>query len=520
MKKLSIILFILTASFILFYAVFTHLQPETENTITGPKTIAPVAPGSEPTDILEQSYDDTSITPISLIHLEENEILLNTYSIDFNKDGYDDQIISVKNSDSRFITLIVGLYNPVYSSYERTVVLPTTIDQVQSFSYYVQDITATHTNTIVVTGFDSNNNSIMKIYMPSRTSRKLSLDCVLDLSIDGTIFIQQLSQISSYDLGQTDGASFPIWIYMPDPDAQEGSLDQIQIEYEWNNSEYVYKQGQIKHITGKSITAQELRKIQDGTIKTFATFLDGLWQKTSSSNDNDRFISFDYENKEINFAQKETQEIYNWNQSTLRRNGIMLMLDNASISSLSRRFDIALISPNEINVKIADNLGMTIGADPLWDGNYKKIEINAANIASTNKTDTTIKENSIIKSLLNSNAKWDSNINYTIQFTKNTFTAKLIQQDANKTIILPEEKGVLSIFTAHSEQFLELRSSLKNSKLTNTYRVLSSADKGENATTENYKLIPVVIQTTIVEEKNTVPIILSRTIQNTKDSEN
>jgi len=513
MKKLPTILFIVIAIVILTFAIFSHIYSNTENTITGAKTVIPLTPGTEPTKEETKNIAAETITVTSLVPLNKDETLLNAYTVDFDKDGYDDQIISVKRANSVYITVIIGLFNPVYATYERTVVLKTQIDQVQTFSYYVRDITGTHTNTLVLTGFDNKNNSVMKAYMPSRTSSKLQLKCVLDLSVDGTIFVQEVSQIATYDLGQTDGSSFPIWVYMPDPNAKEGSLDQLQIEYVWNKNTYSYQKGKVKFITGKSITAQELRKIQDGTVSTFAEFLDGLWIKSSSSDNELRYISFDYAAKEVNFAQKDAQEIFDWKQSTLRRNGIMLMLNNTSISSLTRRFDIALVSTDEINIKIADNVGMTIGADPLWDGNYKKV--NSLENTEQNKTNNeSLIGSKIIDSLLAANSSWTTDTDYTMEFTTTTF--KATPQDTknlhSKNTIL-EEKGTVSKFTIRNEVFLELKSSLPKSNFTGIYRVRSTNEKGENATTVQITLIPVTIQVDLTEEKHVKPLRLSRTIQ-------
>lgn len=516
MKKLPIVLFILIAFFILFFAIFFHIHPQTKETITAPKTVTLITPGSEKVQKNEQKIIEKDIEISSLIPLEKNETLLATYTIDFDKDGYEDQIISVKDNTSQFIKVILGLYNQVYASFERSIILQTTIDQVQSFSFYVQDITATHTSTLILSGFDNQNNAVLKVYMPSRNSNLLELTCVLDLSVDGTIFIQQLSQNSSYDLGQTDGASFPIWVYKSDDTAAEGSLDQIQIEYIWNKNNYIYEKSRINKITGKSITAQELRKIQDGTVTTFANFLNGLWKKSSSSESELRYISFDYSDLIINFASQETQEIYNWYDSKLRRNGIMLLLSNTEIQNLIRRFDISLVSTNEINIKIADNLGMPIGANPLWDGNYKKVVTKTFKNTNTTKPSEEYNNNESINTLLiTNNTNWVTDTNYKIDFTKTGFIASQMQKDEkNSKTTLITETGSVSILTVKNEQFLELRSSVPESNFTGIYKVSETSKMGEHATSIQIKLTPVKVKTDIIEETNSKPLILSQTVLN------
>ena len=59
-------------------------------------------------------------------------------------------------------------------------------------------------------------------------------------------------------------------------------MSQIQTEYDWNAGLGKYAQVRQIKVTGRNLAAKELAKIQDGTVKTFANYLDGLWYQSSS----------------------------------------------------------------------------------------------------------------------------------------------------------------------------------------------------------------------------------------------
>ena len=187
---------------------------------------------------------------------------------------------------------------------------------------------------------------------------------------DGTIFIQQLDRYDAYERSKANGASFPIWVYTSDTE-RPGSADQLQIQYEWRHSENSYVKTRTVRVAGSRITAKELAKIQDGTVATFAGFLNGLWYMPES-NGNLRYVFFDYDSREIIFFKDDTEEVYKWAHSNIRRNGIYLSTINQEIENLQRRIDISLKSTEEIHIRIQDDVRMLISENAVWDGNYKK----------------------------------------------------------------------------------------------------------------------------------------------------
>ena len=121
------------------------------------------------------------------------------------------------------------------------------------------------------------------------------------------------------------------------------------------------------------MAARELSRIQNGNVDTFGQFLNGLWYKTNNSSSTPSYIYFNYDDREVIFLSDDTEGVYSWEESSLRRSGIYLTTVNSIISSMKRRFDIMLTGINEVSVHVHDNVGMIIKESNQWDGTYKKM---------------------------------------------------------------------------------------------------------------------------------------------------
>ena len=307
---------------------------------------------------------------VSFMPLKPDETLLSSMGIDLDGDNLDDEILVVRKAGNPYLYLIIGLYNAQTTLYDRVSELKTEITQFKSFSYNGMDVTGDHRTALVYQGFTDDGHAVLQMYFCSRRG----LTKIGDFKSDGTIFIQQYNRTETYELSQSSGRSFPVWTYSSDTREGAGSLSQVQTEYEWNDAQQRYVQSRQIFVAGKSVAAAELAKIQDGTVETFANYLNGLWYKTDNEGDEIRYIFLDYKNSEVIFLEGDSQEVYNWQNSNLYRNGIYLSTVNASIENLRRRFDISLTGLDEMRVHVYDDVRMRIGADALWNGNYKKMK--------------------------------------------------------------------------------------------------------------------------------------------------
>ena len=385
MKTKSItLLFIITA--LLLAAGFLASKKfikKNENTAVRAKIVTPK--GSQTTDTETDSdrvnSDFNSENFDTFITLRSNETLINTITLDFNNDGYDDEVITVRKTGSENFTIVPGLYNPDTADYERLDDIPTSISKIRTFSLSGMDLIGDHCNSLIYQGVADDENYVMQLFLWE--SSQGSLVNIGDFVSDGTIFIQQTERSDSYQLSLSKGESFSVWVYESEKVLdEEGNIvagqNQIQKEFKWNASSKKYELANEIKVTAGRLAANELSRIQDGTVETFAAVLDGLWYKTSNEDNVIRYIYYNYDNKEIILLQSDSQEVYEWDDSKLRHNGIYLYTVNSDITNLQRRFDLLLISTDEIKITLYDSIGLVIKQSSEWDGQYKKMSLQSS----------------------------------------------------------------------------------------------------------------------------------------------
>lgn len=372
MKRYIPVVFIIVAAILVFFLVGRNLFVK-DNIMARAKTVIPIVNK----DDTEQKSDESvyeEFTETSFIELANDETLLSIVTMDIDGDSYDDQINIVKTSNGPYLVLIVGLYNPASATYVRSSYVATNITQIKTFACTSLDVIGNHKNSLVYQGIADDGHSVLRIFNGSRDNNgEFVLSMIGDFDSDGSVFIQQSERNEAYELNQTTAEPFPVWVYSSAEKEDADSLDQLQTMYNWNETEGKYTEVKKIRIPGSRIAAKELSRIQDGTVATFANFLDGLWYKTDNTTGSLRYIFFDYSKHEIIFQFEDTEEVYSWLNSNLRRNGIYFSSVNQSVENLQRRFDVSLVNIDEIRVRIQDDVRMVISESSLWDGNYKKM---------------------------------------------------------------------------------------------------------------------------------------------------
>ena len=397
MKTKSITLMFIIIAILLAAGFYTSKKFITRNAQTAvrAKIVTPkasqVADTETDTDRVNSDFNSENFD--TFITLRSNETLINTITIDINNDGYDDEVITVRKLGSENFTIVPGLFNPKTADYERLEDIPTSISKIRTFSLSGMDITGDHYNSLIYQGVADDENYVMQIFLwepesgyssgDEAESLNGSLLKIGDFISDGTIFIQQTERSDSYQLSLSKGESFSVWVYESEKIVDEnGNIvagqNQIQKEYKWNAGSKKYELANEIKVTAGKLAANELSRIQDGTVETFAAFLDGLWYKTSNEDNVIRYIYYNYENREIILLQSDVQEVYEWEDSKLRHNGIYLYTVNSDITNLQRRFDLLLISVDEIKITLYDSIGLIIKESSEWDGQYKKMSLQSS----------------------------------------------------------------------------------------------------------------------------------------------
>ena len=430
-SKIVVILFVLVA-FLLAGAFFAsrHFLDQNEKTLTRAKIVTPLTSESVESINEQKSARLENEKYETFVPLHSGETLISTLTMDINNDGYDDEVVLIRKINSQNLWLVAALINPETGVYTRLNPISTEFTNTRTFSYSGMDITGDHRNSLIYQGVYEEGNYVMEIFLYEETEEGGQLVNIGEFTCDGTVFIQQTERSESYELSLSKGESYSVWVYKSeksDNDSKSSaSQNQIQEEYKWNPLTQKYELAQTIVVTAGRLAAKELSRIQDGTVETFASFLNGLWYKTSNTDGKIRYLYFNYETKEIIQLLDDTQEVYTWEDSKLRHNGIYLSCVNADIMNLHRRFDIALLNTDEIRVTLRDDINLVIKEAPLWDGQYKKMSSQSSfGSEKTSKLETFKKElkkkNGWLSSDLMSNIVFDD-YSYTLQLDDLTET--------------------------------------------------------------------------------------------------
>lgn len=459
-RNVTILLFFLIAALLLFLFLGREIFMREDDSAVRARTVIPMVNTEEQaaSERRTASAEDTSLT--SLIPLLVDEILINAISFDFNSDGYEDQIVAVKKINNPYLMIITGLYNPNRMTYERYYQYQTKISQSKTFSLSVMDLTGNHTNNLIYTGFTDLNESVLEAFTLSANASGYELKQIISLYSEGTILIQQAQpkQVSSFD--DVDILTYPIMVYSTELTEDKDTFNQLQTVYSWDDATQLYQITSEIRVPGKKIEAKELSKIQDGTVESFAGFLNGLWALTTQTGVTSQYLFFDYAAKEIIFSQENTQEVYSWVNSTLRRNGMYLSTVNTSISNLSRHFDISLVSLDEVKIKISDDVGMDIRQESLWDGIYKKVQEKSAAPPGLSSEAQLFAE-------LELNESWKVMETDTLSFNKGTYVF------SSGSVL---EKGVFSLKTINGQKLMQMRSDAQTSLFGGFYTLEKNKD--------------------------------------------
>ena len=501
------VLFVLAAALIagLFFISRKMLSKEDKSS-TRARIVTPKSSTSGNTENESTASAFESEKYETFVPLYSGETLISTLTIDINNDGYDDEVVIVRKASSQNLWIVAALIDSESGLYERLEPIETEFTRTRTFSYMGMDVTGEHKNALIYQGLSDDGNYVMKIYLCTEENGRNKLRNIGDFSCDGTVFIQQTERSESYALALSKGESFSIWVYKSDTpkDAgQEGNADkaktsvaqnQIQQEYKWNPSNQKYELAREINVTAGRLAATELSRIQDGTVETFAAFLEGLWYKTSNTGGNIRYIYFNYEDKEIIQLYRDIQEVYEWQDSKLRHNGMYLTAVNADIMNLHRRFDIALVNTDEIKITLRDDINLIINENTQWDGNYKKMSLQ-----ETFGDSSTAEEKGLFLKELHKGDNWTT-ADAAVSLTFGEFTYSLVNGGL-------AENGVYSVARIGNYNVIQFRSDNEASILSEAY----SMEFGTKVITETVKKKTVEKTVTDYDTITFTPVKLTST---------
>jgi hypothetical protein len=256
------------------------------------------------------------------------------------------------------------------------------------------DMTGEHRNALVYSGLAGNGDYVMQIFLVSGRASSVTLSIIGNFRTNGTVFVQQVDRYDVYESGRMSGASYPVWVYGQDG-ANPDSLDTVQTMYDWSNAAGRYVMVSQRRVREQRRSSTELARILAGGMDAIGAYLDGIWNQSTGDDDTRSSLYFNYADKEISFFYEGIQEIYRWERSVVRRNGLYITAVNASVANLQRQIDLNLNGLGELTLRIHDDVRMNIIENSQWNGSFYK----ATEILSGDKTRSTAKQKDAFETL-------------------------------------------------------------------------------------------------------------------------
>jgi hypothetical protein len=344
--------------------------------------VAPTTPTGtkQNTDDSFQSYLDRLEAKLPL---NDGELLVTVLTDNFDSDPAEEQIIAYRHLATAHTRAESD--NPIYLAYidfNEASHTYTRLWDVQTgarrpdISLYTQDIIGDRSPCIIVDGISGTGEHTLTIL---RNSGAGQFKIIADLCIDGTITIEKKERTEAYQMGVTNGQSFPIIARGHDSES-ENLLDQIEITYAYNALIDRYEQTKISRISGTQIEQRRLQELFRGGAAAFEQFIDGLWYYVSpqGSTGTLQFIYFDPKNREIIFYDNDIQQVFNWQNSGATRYGVHINSNNISVTTLRRSLDVEFESLDSLRIKVFEDVRLKIGINASWDGSYRRIKTTLA----------------------------------------------------------------------------------------------------------------------------------------------
>ncbi|MDR0315385.1 MAG: pallilysin-related adhesin [Treponema sp.] len=377
--------------------------------------------------------------------LSDGEIVISVLNRDFDGDSIEEQIVAfhrpMEAASPVYLSYIV--YDEKSQSYRRLWNVPTAATRPGTVSLYTQDLTGNRNECILLTGMNDMGEQTMTIFQRDYLAGdEQPFVKIAELQIDGSIAIQETGRSLAYQQGLSNGQPFLIAVYGPDT-ASNNILDQMEVTYAFNERTGLYEQYKITRIPGSQIEQHRLKELLSGEKGVFENFIHDLWYYVSPQGtlDKSQYIYFDPANREIIFFGDETQQVFNWHQSSPTRYGLYVSSQNVSVTTMRRNLDIELESLDSIRLRVSEDLRLKIIVSASWNGSYRR----AGTIAGVSVKNTNQTERNIASYI---DAVYDSSLGR-LRFFRNG----LYELSSNNII----QKGRYVFFQVNGQNLLELR---------------------------------------------------------------
>jgi len=313
-----------------------------------------------------------------------NEVILDVITINLDQDEGDEQILTVRKTDrpEGKLWIVVADYLPARRSWSRSWEGETLATKPTTLSIQAKDFLGDHELCIACTGMDEANEQTISVFrrLPGKAELEYSLACAVAAD---AVAIDELERSEGYQLGQTEGESWPILSYARDKDSPN-LLDQVRTVHRWDARAAAYVVSATDRIPGAQVQKEMIAKVLTGSEGDFEDFLRGVWyaEGTSPFDPTARLIVFDRDSAKITFYSDEAQEVFNCTESNPTRYGLYASSQNESVPNLRRLMNIELTGADSISLRVFEDVQMKVDVQDSWDGGYRKMPAEGSAITS------------------------------------------------------------------------------------------------------------------------------------------
>jgi hypothetical protein len=381
MKRIIQAVFLLVSALALAFAVYFFIQGRSGAAAAArPVATRLVLPESTAPSNATKPLAADEAYPINHVPALPNEVILNVTSFNVDQEAGDEQVLTVRKTDRADgrLSIVVADYVEQKKSWIRSWEGDTLSTKLTTFSIQAKDLLGDHNLDIICTGMDDSGEQTIAVFRRSAGTPVFSE--ILSLAAD-SIAIGEADRSESYQLGQTNGESWPIFAYSADKESAN-LLDQIKDKYSWDPRKGQYVKIGSERIPGAQVEREIVSKVLTGSEKDFETFLQGIWYESGKGpfDPGTRLIVFDKNSDSISFYKTEAQEVFRWTESHSTRYGLYIRSQNESVENLVRLMDIELTGSDLVSVRVFEDLQMKMDPEDRWDGNYRKLPQGARDV--------------------------------------------------------------------------------------------------------------------------------------------
>lgn len=374
MKRIIQVVFLFASALALVSSIYFLVQGRTGAAAAArPVATRQVQPESKAAASPDGLPASEAELPVNHIPALPNEVILNVTSFNADQEASEEQVLTVRKTDSPDgrLSIVVALYVDQKKAWIRAWEGETLSTKLTTFSIRAKDMLGDHNLDLVCTGINDSGEQTITIFRPSPGS--LDFTEILSLAAD-SIAIGESDRSEGYQLGQTNGDSWPVYAFSADKDSTN-VLDQIKDKYAWDPKNGQFVKSGSEHIPGAQVERDIVAKVLTGSEKDFESFLQGVWYEAGKGpfDPGTKLLVFDKPGGSISFYRSDAQEVYTWTESHSTRYGLYVRGQNDSVEDLVRLMDIEMTGSDTVSVRVFEDLQMKMDPEDLWDGNYRKM---------------------------------------------------------------------------------------------------------------------------------------------------